>query len=128
MARKGIMPAGLKRYWAARRGKTGKKRSVRMAVQSRSKKFTLPVAVVLGFTPLVARAVDLTRSFGFANALQVLPTSLIPYNVQTRKMDFGQLSNGLYPIIAGLAVHKIVGGMLGVNRALAAARVPLLRL
>jgi hypothetical protein len=87
----------------------------------------LPLAVTLGFVPLGTRAVQLVQANGIAG-LQALPASLIPYNFATRKIDFSQLGTGLYPILAGLVVHKVVGGMMGVNRQLAAARIPWIRI
>ena len=38
------------------------------------------------------------------------------------------LSRGVLPLVAGALVHKFVGGTLGVNRALARAKVPFVRL
>jgi len=94
----------------------------------RKKSFTIPVAVALGFAPLVARGINLTIENGFKNGVQLLTTSLIPYNFQTRKIDTSGLSQGLYPILAGLAVHKVVGSMLGVNRMLARSGIPWVRI
>jgi len=93
----------------------------------RASKMTLPIAVILGFVPLVSQGVSLVRSGGF-EALSLLPSALIPFNFQTRRIDSSGLSQGLYPILAGLAVHKFIGGGLGVNRALAAARIPWIRI
>jgi hypothetical protein len=93
----------------------------------RSHKTTIPVAVVLGFVPLATSAFNAVKAGGVANLNSITPT-LVPYNFQTRKIDFTRLGEGLYPIIAGLFVHKVVGGALGVNRALAAARIPWLRI
>lgn len=90
-------------------------------------RLTIPLAIALGFVPLGARAVALVQGGGVP-ALANLPASIIPYNFATRKIDFSQLGTGLWPILAGLFIHRFVGGGLGVNRALAAARVPWIRL
>ena len=90
-------------------------------------KMSLPLAVILGFTPLVAYGIDLFKTQG-VNGLKQLPTTLVPYNPVTHKFDTSMLGYGLWPILTGIAVHKFVGGMLGVNAALARARVPLLRI
>jgi len=90
-------------------------------------KLTLPMAVILGFVPLTTRGIQLVQAGGLAG-LQALPSSLIPYDFQARRITFSNLGTGLYPILAGLAVHKFVGGMLGVNRALASSRIPFIRL
>lgn len=86
----------------------------------------IPVAVALGFVPLVSRGIALYQAQGF-QGLQHLPSSLVPYDMVNRRVSFANLGTGLYPIIAGLLVHKFIGGGLGVNRALAAARIPWLR-
>jgi hypothetical protein len=103
------------------------RRIYRTARPSYSRKLNLPMAVILGFVPLVTRGVQLVQAGG-VTGLQALPSSLIPYDFQARKVTFANLGSGLYPIIAGLAVHKFVGGMLGVNRALAASRIPWIRI
>jgi len=87
----------------------------------------LPLAVILGFVPLGSRAVGLVQTNGIAG-LQALPSSLIPYNFQSRKIDFSMLGTGMYPILAGMITHKVVGGIFGVNRMLAASRIPWLRI
>ena len=89
--------------------------------------FNLPMAIVLGFVPLGARAVALVQANGVAG-LQALPSSLIPYDFTTRRISFANLGSGLYPILAGIITHKVVGSLLGVNRMLAASRIPLIRI
>lgn len=88
---------------------------------------TLPLAVVLGFVPLGARAVGLVQAGGVAG-LQALPSSLIPYDFASRRITFANLGTGLYPILAGVITHKVVGSWFGVNRMLAASRIPFLRI
>jgi len=92
----------------------------------RTGKMTLPVSVLLGFMPLVTRGVQLYQVGGI-QALPQLSSSLVPYDFQTRRVSFANLGSGLYPIIAGLVVHKLAGA-LGINRALSAARIPFIRL
>ncbi len=124
------MPAGLKRYWAThRRGKRNKTRSVSMARHGhRRAGFTIPVSIVAGFAPLVNQAYIGYEAGGIRQAITGTVTSIIPYDPGTKKVSFSNLGYGLYPILAGMLVHKIVGGALGVNRFLARSGVPWIRL
>ncbi len=122
------MPKGLARYWASKRRKGGKRRMARSKGYSHHRTgFTLPMGVVLGFVPLVARGIDLYKAGG-AMGVRGLSKALVPYDTVTHKMDFSELGYGLWPILTGLAVHKVVGSWLGVNKALGAARVPFIRI
>lgn len=126
------MPAGLRRYWATHRraGGKSKRRSTRTmkSTQSGHKvKTTIPLAVCLGFTPLVAKGVMDFRAGGFAGLANTV-SAIVPYNVASKKLDMSNLNWGLWPILAGFAVHKFIGGTLGVNRAIARMGIPLIRL
>lgn len=88
--------------------------------------FKMPVAVVGGFLPLLVTAAADVRTQGIAG-LQNTVSAIIPYNPATRQFTMARLGLGLYPIIIGFLVHKIAGAM-GINRALAAARVPFIRI
>lgn len=92
------------------------------------KRMTVPVAVALGFAPLLGNVYTEVKTNGWANGLRNSVTTLVPYDFSLRKLDFSKLGSGLYPIIAGLAVHKLIGSMLGVNRALARSGIPYIRL
>src|SRR3972149_1268485 len=121
-------PAALKRYWAnKRRGRavTSRRRVSVMARSGGHRKagMVLPLAVILGFVPLGARAVGLVQANGIAG-LQMLPSSLIPYDFVSRRITFANLGSGLWPILVGVFTHKVVGSWLGVNRMLAGSRIP----
>jgi len=96
------------------------KRGVRKAA-----KMTIPLAVVAGFVP-TAVGVWNRRSSGQAVAdyLQQGFTGITP---GTGQFNLANLRVGLLPIAAGFAVHKFAS-MIGVNRAMARARIPLLRI
>jgi len=93
--------------------------------RKRSKR-TIPVAVVLGFLPLATTAISDFQAGGI-NGLRNTATAIIPYSPANRRITTARLHLGLYPILAGFMVHKLAG-MLGVNRAIASAGVPLIRL
>jgi len=134
MAVKGVMPAGLKRYWAARRaGKKVKSKGVRtMAVKGAKRKkkgFTLSLAVVAGFLPLASHIQ--TRAGG---QIGNYPTAIIKglqtgmgYNPDTHQWAMGNAKIGIIPIAGGLLAHKLAS-KLGFNRALAGAGIPFIRI
>lgn len=90
------------------------------------KKRTIPVAVVLGFLPLATTAISDFQAGGI-NGLRNTATAIIPYSPANKRFTTARLHLGLYPILAGFMVHKLAG-MLGINRAIASAGVPLIRL
>jgi len=95
------------------------------------KKMTIPLAIVAGFLPL---GVDVYNSIKGGRP-QDIPNTIVndltgfnivdPYHPQ---WQFVGLKRGLIPITAGMAIHKFVGGSLGINRALASAGVPFIRI
>lgn len=87
-------------------------------------KMTIPLAVVAGFVP-VAVGVWNRRSSGQAIS-DYLQSSFTGIGTDG-KFNVANLRTGLMPIAAGFIVHKIAG-MLGVNKAIARARIPLVRI
>jgi len=94
---------------------------------------TLPLAAALGlaggvFVPPAGRsesAFDHIRRGNWNEAFVRLSENYIGYSPATRKWV---TPVGLLMAVAGMLVHKIVGGYLGVNRMLGRARVPVIRL
>jgi hypothetical protein len=91
-------------------------------------KVHIPVAVAAGFLPGIKDAYDLFQSGGIRNVARYLPKRYIPYDHMTGKFTFDKVMVGTGSIILGILVHKFVGGKLGVNKALASAGVPFIRL
>lgn len=91
--------------------------------------FTVPVAVLAGFAPMLSYAYRVGFKQGgiegFANQVVYTTTGYDPYS---KNWSMNGLKIGLLPIAAGVLVHKYIGGSLGVNRALSKAGVPFLRL
>jgi hypothetical protein len=132
MAKKGRMPAGLKRYWASKRRARASGGSLRYRNSApRKAKFTIPLAVVGGFLPIATFTYQQVKSGGI-NSLQYVTKRIIPYDKDANggkgAISTQYLGQGLYPIIAGWLIHYLVGGKLGVNRMLSRAGVPLIRL
>lgn len=88
--------------------------------------FTLPLAVIGGFVPLLYHAYDDFQVGGLPHLAKGIAARTTGYMVDTGKFELNYLSGGALPILAGLIVHK-VASRLGVNRLLAQARIPILR-
>lgn len=95
------------------------------AGKGRRTKLTIPLAVIAGFVP-VGVGVWNRRSSGqaIADYLQQGFTGITP---GTGSFSFSNLRMGLMPVVAGFAVHMIAS-RLGINRAIARAGVPFIRI
>lgn len=102
-------------------------RRVFVRAQRRATKMTVPLAVVGGFVPLGLNVYNGAKTGGVNGAGFELVRGLTGFNWQAGRMEWNALARGLGPILAGFAVHKVAGA-LGVNRALARAKVPFLRI
>lgn len=87
---------------------------------------TLPVAVLAGFAPLGLAALEGYRYNGFSGVGKRVTLGLTGYNTEDRHWYLTEMGKVLGPIVAGVVVHKLAG-RLGINRALAGAGVPFLR-
>jgi len=102
-------------------------RAARRSVRRKAKGFTIPVAAVAGFMPLLGVAHTSFKQGGVELVGHNLVSNLTGYDVPTKTWSFDYMQKGTIPIVAGLLAHKFIGGKLGVNRMLANAGVPLLR-
>jgi hypothetical protein len=89
-------------------------------------KMQLPVALIAGFVPLAANGLRDYQQGGLDLLGTGLTWRLTGYNQMSKRFDFSGLSSGLLPILMGIGVHKLAN-RLGINRALAQAGIPLLR-
>ena len=89
------------------------------------KGFTLPLAVVAGFAPLAINTYNVSGG-GPARMGWMVTQAITGYDTDTRKFWMGNLNKGLIPIAIGVIVHKIAG-KLGINRAIAGAGIPFIR-
>ncbi len=92
--------------------------------------FTLPVAVVAGFAPLgfgLLSAAKRALAGDTAGAAQEATIRATGYNTDTGMFHWPVFMQSYGPILVGIIVHKLAGKF-GVNRALAAANVPFLRI
>jgi len=88
---------------------------------------TIPLAPILGVSAGLIEPIQLAAAGRPYDAFRNACINYTGYNPQVKAWDFNSLKYGLYPLIAGMLVHK-VAGMAGINRALGAAKVPLVRI
>jgi len=88
---------------------------------------TIPVAALAGFVPLAGVVMTSFKQGGIELAGNNLVSNLTGYDINTKTWNFGYMAKGTIPIIAGLLAHKLIGQKLGVNRMLANAGVPFVR-
>jgi len=89
---------------------------------------TLPLAVVAGFVP-PARIIfaESQGGRGIEGGAVAASRIFLGYDSNTAQWDFQQLQYGFGPILVGFGIHKIAQ-MVGINRALAAAKIPFIRI
>jgi len=94
----------------------------------RKQAMTMPLAVVAGFVP-PARIIfaESQGGRGVEGGAVAASRIFLGYDSNTAQWDFRQLQYGFGPILMGFAIHK-VAQMVGINRALAAARIPFIRI
>ena len=90
-------------------------------------KFTIPLAVLAGFGPMVSDVVHGYQTGGITSASNDLLANVTGYDARAKKWDFALLAKGMGPVVAGILVHKLAG-KLGVNRMLSSAGVPWVRI
>ena len=93
----------------------------------RAKQFTLPLAVVAGFSVPLVRTVRETQLHGWKDGAAEFIRDLTGFAPWAGGWNAGSLRNGLLPIIGGLVIHKVASAM-GINRVLASAGIPLIRI
>jgi len=91
----------------------------------RSKGFTISVATIAGFMPLLDRVKDGWQSNGISGAGDRLSQAFTGYSYQLNTWHVSRLKHGwLYPLL-GIGAHKIATRV-GINRALRG--IPFLRI
>jgi len=90
--------------------------------------FTLPIATLAGLGIGIAPSINQLLAGDYVGAFDGLAWRYAGYNNTTKKLDVNGLMQGLVPLVVGSMASKFIGGTLGVNRRLASAGVPILRL
>ena len=100
----------------------------KVARRHSKRKFTLPLAIVAGMTPYIFHEYDLYHNKGgLGTMLQYASKPFVPIDPFTGKFDTCDLKWGLIPLSVGVGVH-VVANKLGINRAIARAGIPFIRI
>ena len=112
-----------------RRGGTVSRTTYRGMTRRRKKQFTIPLAIVFGFMPAAMDVKNNAASLGWAGSLAHTGAGLIGYDTVSNKyVGWRQASAAGAPAIAvGFGVH-VVASKLGLNRMLANAGIPFIRI
>jgi len=146
MARKGL-PAkyakmgfkkGWKAYKASKKSKSSnprpktKARKVRRNMakkkRRRSRSMTIPLAPIIGLASGLALPAQEIIAGRIESGMDIALANFTGFS-KDGSFNMERLKRGLLPVIAGLLVHKFVGGApLNLNRVLAASKVPFIRI
>ena len=103
--------------------KTAKKK------RRRKRGMTIPLAVVGGLAAGLAEPAQKMLEGDFEYALALLSRNYTGFRPGTGTWEPSYLRNGMLPLVAGLLVHKFVGGSpLNLNKTLAASGIPFIRI
>lgn len=115
-----------------RRSRNPTKRSVRKTARKRRRRRsaqTIPLAPIAGLLAGAAPSIPPLMAGDYGEALNLWIASMTGYYPPNEDWRWWRLQRGLVPLVAGLLVHKFVGGApLNLNRILARAKVPYIRI
>lgn len=94
--------------------------------RSRGSRFSLPLAIVAG---MAGPGIKLWESRGSGSGLAREAGRIFTgFDFWTGSFVPGAMRYGTLPILAGFLVHYILGSKLGLNRAIARAGIPVIRI
>jgi hypothetical protein len=102
----------------------------RARAHHRAKSTTIPLAIVAGFIPTAGYALAGFRQggeTGMTEGIARITARLTGYSITENKFHGMELVKGYGPILLGFITHKLAS-KLGINRAIARAGIPLLRI
>ena len=93
------------------------------------KGMTIPLAPIAGLAVGIVPSIQSAIAGDYMGAADGLAWRYTGYNLSTGTFDMNGLKQGMLPLIVGGLVHKFVGGApLNLNRTLANAGVPYVRI
>ena len=106
-----------------------KRKMTRRKKTRRSRSITIPLAPVVGLIPMVSGAAESLIYGDTKTAIKRLSWDTLGYSLTTHKWDARKCGANITPLIIGLLLHKFVGGSpLNLNRTLARAKIPFIRI
>lgn len=97
------------------------------AKQGGKRKRTVSLAVIAGFAPGVQTVWRGFQAAGLQGGLTMLSRAYTGFDPESNRWVMSELWRGTFPLLIGGLVHK-GAGMLGINRMLARAGIPGIRL
>ena len=94
----------------------------------RARKMTIPIAPIAGLAAGMVQPVDYAIKGDYYQAGRYLVANYTGFDISDMTWVPSNLYRGLLPLVIGFGVHQVVGNWLGVNRALANAKVPFIRI
>ena len=105
------------------------RRTARRKRRRRKRGMTIPLAVVGGLAAGLAEPAQKLLQGDLEYALSILSRNYTGFRPGTGTWEPAYLRNGMLPLVAGLLVHKFVGGSpLNLNKTLAASGIPFIRI
>ena len=90
---------------------------------------TIPMAPIAGLAVGLAEPIQKISQGNWVGGLNQLGERYTGYNALAGNFNFKRLEKGLLPLVLGALVHKFVGGApLNLNKTLARAKVPFIRI
>lgn len=90
---------------------------------------TIPLAPMAGLAAGLADPVIAALNGDYPRVALTLVSNYTGYDISQNKWNPAALLKGVAPLVAGLLVHKFIGGPpLNLNKVLANARVPFIRI
>lgn len=94
----------------------------------RSKQMTVPLSIVGGLGAGLAEPIMWAMGGDYDAAIYKLMENYTGYDIRTQRWDLKH-ARGIPPLIIGALIHKFVGGSpLNINRTLARAGIPFIRI
>jgi len=103
-----------------------------MATKSKKRRngkkgITLPMALIAGVAAPSVKIYE-ARSGGISGMTREAGRILTGFDFWNGGFNFADMRYGLLPIVGGVLVHWLVGGKLGLNRMMARAGIPFVRI
>lgn len=90
-------------------------------------KMTIPLAVLGGLVPTVVASLETAKAQGPMGGLKMAGMRMTGYNPWVGKWYASEMAAGWVPLLAGVFAHKLAN-RIGINRAVARAGIPLVRI
>lgn len=93
----------------------------------KSNGFTLPISVTAGMVAGLSEPAKRLIDGDYHNAAKAMSLRFVGYDPDSSSWHLSYLKKGLFPVLGGVVVHK-VASKIGINRAIARAGIPFLRI